>query len=255
MCSAEILGECEAAFALTPIEGMHDPDAAPIYIHGELCFSCTACVGVGSGEICKRAVAFGEADPTTGARKCHVGQDNLPVCSRHIDTHALEFPSFDPATEAKQALAFMKSWGFAKMRTTMKDAHCDEITVWMSKLIGLMSGWDDATTERKLQESNWDVGTHYSGHDRGEFGVVTHAKPIEGDSNEINSLRANSYRAEPIAQVREEEDVFYVSSDVLVVGAGDLGSPGARDRLLCPVHGQGRFHCQHAAAAGAGSGD
>jgi hypothetical protein len=106
-------------------------------------------------------------------------------------------------SQAKEAQQFMKSWGFAKMRTTMDATQCDTSAHWISKLIGLTSGWDDKTTEERLQESNWDIGTHHSGHDRGEFGVIANAKPIEGQSAEVNGLLSKAYRAEPITQAAE----------------------------------------------------
>jgi hypothetical protein len=196
VCQQEILGDTQVAFELFKGEEPHT------YIHAE-CFECTACVQPGSDTTCAAAVAFGDADVKTGARKCHVDRDNLPVCDKHIDDHALDFPSFDPETQEAEARLFLRSWGFVKMRTKMTPAECEQSNVWISKLIGCTSGWDDATTERNLQESNWDVGTRYSGHDRGEFGVICKAKPIEGESDEINRLRKNSYRAEPITQAAE----------------------------------------------------
>jgi hypothetical protein len=98
VCEEDMLGECQNAFELTPTN-WGDADATPIYVHGEQCFACTAAMG--PDDACKCDVSFGNSDPKTGARQCHVDRDKLPVCPKHIDTHALDFPSFDPLTQVR----------------------------------------------------------------------------------------------------------------------------------------------------------
>lgn len=181
-------------------------DADCVFIH-DMCFVCSYAL-TGSDRLTCAVPLWGECAETT---QCHVDRTGMPVCKGHIDKHALVVPTFDPSSSGPVMKEFLDKWGFVKVRTNRTPEQCDADAAWEARLIGMMSGWNDETAKQQQACGNWDAHTHFPGLEHGEFGIVTQATPIKGESITVNKLRSQAYRAEPI----QSQEMWEIRRDVM----------------------------------------